>query len=374
MKFSQFLRYTAAAFLVTGSMLVTAAQGAQEPSVRKPPVEVSAFAFVLASDVVWLDNERFVVGRLDGTVSVFRLGSEGVVVEATGVVPSRNGVETVIRTSETTFVTSNDHGSLAFWCLRDGELVVAVYSYAPELALGRAHSGAVVEGRLVAGHANGYISTWNVTEAGLEFERQVSVRSFSPVDRPGDTWPGDDYVVNAVVSVGGDLVVTAAEDGDLVLVRVSTGDEVHRMRYNPSAHFGLNGLAADGDLFVATNCPADASEANLYSYRVVKDRIERLSSVRLFRDTSQPHDNGGDFAAAAAIASSGGKRIVFATTEKGTLWSGTLDDSGAMSLPFTLPLDEGPMGPGGPVAVSPDGRHVAVVTMNVRVLKVATAE
>lgn len=362
-------RHTVGLFVLATLLSIGGAAGTPSSNARtgEAPLMNIGYSAVLASDVGWLDDARFVVGRYDGTVSVFTAGPKGMQIEQVAVVPAQRSVEVVVAVDAQTFVTSNDDTSLTLWRISKGKLEATTVGYAPDL--GMTHSGAMVGGRLVMGHASGSVSIWSLSPT-IAFERAASVRSGAPVDRPGDTWEADNWIVNAIVALDRDVAITASEDGDLVVLDIGTGRELNRMRYNVNAHFGLNSLSIAGDLLVAGNCPTDGSEPNLYTFRATRASLERLGAVRVYRDTKQTNDNGGDFVAATALVKRDGKLLLIATAEKGTLFAGTINASGAMSMSWNAGLDEGPMGPGGPVAISPDGKHVVVSTLNVRLYRV----
>ena len=76
-----------------------------------------------AQSADWLDENRFVVGRWDGTISVFRQKSGGnefgpVLVQPLSA-PSRKAVELVAKVNEELFITSNDSSSLVVWRLTE---------------------------------------------------------------------------------------------------------------------------------------------------------------------------------------------------------------------------------------------------------------
>ncbi len=351
--------------LVSGAVAVQAAA-------NDAPLEATGFRSSGPAEVAWLSDARFVVARNDGSVAIYESRNGEPVLKSAFVVPgATKGVEGLVRIDAETFVTSSDHHSFIVWRETAGSFAPFPVTYSEEY--GVVHSGALLGGKLVLGHQAGVVTVWHPTDNGrYAIDRYLVVRAPNRVDQssPGfpDTYHDDDYTVRGIAASGANHVVTASEDGDLVLIDVDAGKEVSRIRYNPAARHGLNAVAVEGNLVVAGNCPSATTDHNVYTFRIRDGQFERLDAVMMFGKLN-PEDKGIDFVASVAVKRSGDHLTLYAASEKGFMWSGSIDADGHIALPIQYELDVGRWSPAGVMALSPDGRQLAVAAYNVRVYK-----
>lgn len=95
------------------------------------PTEIGT-SYGLAQTLERVGKDAFVVGRWDGTLSLFRLFKQGTGPEllSVAVLPSKKGVEATVVLPDETIVTSHDEHSLATWTATDGKVSLqAIWNY-----------------------------------------------------------------------------------------------------------------------------------------------------------------------------------------------------------------------------------------------------
>jgi len=276
--------------------------------------------FNRAQVTTWLDVNRFVVTRWDGTLCVFRppnsAGEFGPVLTQVLMAPSAKAAEMAAPISQQVFVSSNDSDSLAVWMNKDSKYVLAgTPRYDPKY--GTANSATLLQkaGRqwLVTGHSEGYVIIWEVTGLHLTMRQAVLMRSPDPIPSPFKLWN-----VRSVVVWKNATVVTGAEDGDICLVSVPDGKILARKRFNPTAQRGINSLSICGDYLILGNCSVGPSDKNLWLYKLADNQISLMDSLNLVKDTSLPQV----FNFSVQLAPLDNSLYFFAGTQEGILWMG----------------------------------------------------
>ncbi|MCP3058695.1 hypothetical protein LXT21_07925 [Myxococcus sp. K38C18041901] len=301
----------------------------------------------------WLDSGRFIVGRLDGSMTLFRPPGPtewGPMLTDVLRTPANRGVEMMAVRDERTFVTSNDSTTLTLW--RERDLAVAedaepalldrlprafrYQNFAYDADVGTANSAVfVTHGNreyLVTGHENGFVLIWSVSRNGRQLAvlKKIDVRSPDPIPSPFQLWN-----VRDIVSWRDGVVITGSEDGDLVMLQLPQGTVLARKRYNPSAQRGINGLALLDDHLVAVACSVGPSDKNTWLFRVRPAELQSQGSVDLKQNLSLPQS----FAFRAAMASVGGQPHVFATTQEGLLWTVLVTPEGQLQVQAVSSVD-----------------------------------
>ena len=288
-----------------------------------------------AQTLHWIDDDRFAVGRWDGTVTVFRrpatpVETGPVLVQAFNA-PSQQGVEMVDALPTGQLITSNTSGSMAIWS-RQGEdyCLTGIARYDP--AFGMFNSGCSIRclarSWYISGHANGRVIRWQI----LPWGRMVPVKSFDV--RSADPIPSPYPIKNVrgIVHWRDGLVVTGDEDGDLCLLDVFSGRILTRTRYNPTAQRGINGLSIRGDLLLVTNCTVGTDEPNLSLFRIEPDRLTRLDSRYVVSSASLP----SIFSMDSTLVEMEDQLHFYLSTGEGTVWHGLVSDGRLQVLGQTV--------------------------------------
>jgi len=288
-----------------------------------------------AQVVTWLDTRRLIVGRWDGTITIFRtMASESefgpVLIDAL-TTPAKGGIQMLANLGGGQFVSSNDGQSLVWWRPGENGFSPLTLPFAP--AYGTAVSAIRVAGNgqnwLLVGHQSGHLTVWSVSDGKdrhsqsaepptLQLVRAVSLRSSDPV-----RWPGQSWHVRGLAACRQGRVVSVAEDGDICLLEVPSGKIVARRRYTPQAQRGLNDVAALGDLVAVVNCAVGDEDKNLWIYRVAGDSLELVASKRLVLDETRDQV----FTFSVELFEFHGQPHFVASTEEGLIWLGTVKDN-----------------------------------------------
>lgn len=298
-----------------------------------------------AQQLQWLDETHFIVGRWDGTLTFFRPpgpGEFGPTLTEALRTPSGQGVQMMAIRDERTFTTSDDATSILVWFRlgldsldaekENGKQLINPYWYRRftySADVGVANSGVFMThgGReyFVSGHENGFVLVWryDALTRGLQLLKKVNVRSPNPIPSPFPLWN-----VRDIVAWRDGLVVTGSEDGDLTLFKVPEGTVVARMRYNPGAQRGINGLAVLDDRLVAVACSVGPSDKNTWLFRLQPAGFQPLGSVDLKKDTTLPQS----FAFRVAMVRVGGQDYAFASTQEGLLWTVLVTPDGQLQI------------------------------------------
>ncbi|WP_305785358.1 hypothetical protein [Symbioplanes lichenis] len=294
------------------------------------PLTQLATTYNYAQVVRWLDAEHFVVGRWDGTMSVFDFETApftGPMITEAVNNPAGQGVQMVTKLGRDALATSNDDRSLLLWRATGGswtELRLrATVPYDP--ALGAATSGAWLAPTLVVGHSSGFLSLWSHdARAGtLRLATTIDVRNPAPVNPWGSHTI---YGLTPLVAAGpGTTVVAGSDDGYVSVVRVPSGTVLSQTVFNPSAQRGINSVSVLGTKLLVANCSVGADDANLWYFTVdpatgaltLRDRVNLIidpAEIQSFNfDVKWGRYSGGP--------------CWFAGTEEGALWMGTADDT-----------------------------------------------
>ncbi|MFI6495786.1 hypothetical protein [Nonomuraea typhae] len=290
------------------------------------PITSSGTTYEMAQQLAWLDRDHFVVGRWDGSMSVFRFTDSAVsgpLINEAVASPAFQGVRMLAALPGQSFASSNDDRSIALWVagkkgwadLRS----TGTFDYDP--ALGVATGARATPHGLVVGHTTGHLSLWKHTpwDRRLRFVRAVDVRNPSPVN------PWGLHDVHSIAAATGtsslSRVVAGSEDGYVSIVEVPSGRILSQTVFNPQAQRGINSLSVSGDGLLVANCSVGPQDHNLWYYSIDPGtwQITLAGKADLIVDTARPQA----FNFAVTWGAYAGGPCWFASTEEGALWMGT---------------------------------------------------
>ena len=302
------------------------------------PIAADGVTYSMAQQLTWVDVDHFVVGRWDGSLSVFRYNESrtaGPVITTASSNPSSEGVQMIVWLAPGVFAASAEDAAIAVWRTANGAWTdlgaEALLAYDP--AFGAANSGAsmALDDKLVVaiGHANGFLSIWAGAPDGSGFEllTGVDLRSAHPVN------PWNSHNIRGVSPIRTDgehgYLVTGSEDGDLCVVRIPDGAVLSRTVFNPSAQRGINSITTVETELLVASCSVGHSDKNLWYYGIDDTdwSIHLRDSVNLRVNRHAPQVF--NFCTIWAIYDQG--RCFFSSTEEGALWMGTIQ-GGAIAL------------------------------------------
>jgi WD40 repeat protein len=321
----------------------------------------------LAQVAAWPKPGLLVVGRWDGSLSVFRppasTNEYGPVIIQALKSPSGVGVQMIARLLDGAFVTSNDKSSLAVWNSKNGEFrLVAEPKYDERFGVANSGDLIFVSGKnyLVTGHEQGDVLIWEVTSSGLTFRNSTNIRSSAPIPSPYQLWN-----VRSVVRYQYGIAITGAEDGDLCLVEIPSGKILSRKRYNPDAQRGINSLSLEGNLLLVGNCSVGRADKNLWLWTLQGTNLASSDSLNLIVNTnlSQVFDFCVQFAPC------NGRDLFFASTQEGLLWAGEVIHGKLVSLGCSTNELVG----GAALAFEPQTAELGVIEHDVHLYKVTGA-
>lgn len=307
----------------------------------------------------WLDSNKFIVGRWDGTISIFRQPSSqneyGPVLTQVFNSPSGKPLEMAVSIADGMFATSNDSGSIAVWGSSKAKYDLAgIYSYDPQYGTANSASLVMIDNKqwLVTGHSEGFIIIWELTGNKLTMMKAVSVRSPTPILSPYKLWN-----VRSVILWKQGIVVTGAEDGDICMIKIPDGTIISRTRYNQFAQRGINQLSLNNDYLLLANCSVGKTDKNLWLYKIQGKEIISLDSINLAKDTSLPQIFDFD----AKLASFKDKIYFFASTQEGILWMGAVEKDKLNIITNAKVSSDG----GAAIAFQPQSWMIAVVAFDI---------
>lgn len=314
-----------------------------------PKWEPSTTEYTRVQTGDWIDEERFVVGRWDGSVAVFRKPSAG---EYNPVLmdirrsQDGSGVEFAMSLSGGFVVSTDGSSTLEVWKPNDSSMT---QRYPYDVKFGTANSGIEVETGsyhlLVTGHAEGWIVIWSFANGALKLEKAVDLRSPDPISSP---YPLKN--IRGLAHWSGSKIVAGSEDGDIAVVDVGTGNVTFRQRYNDSAQRGINSISVVGDHLLVSNCSVGRGDKNLWLFKLESTKLSLLDSINLIDDRSRPQSFNFD----ADLFQIGETLRFFASTEEGFIWAGTIASDKILPTNTAYVASDG----GAFLDVSPSGKTV----------------
>ena len=301
---------------------ISAAQSATESVAQVAELKSLGTTYCRTQSAAWLEDKLFAVGRWDGSIGVFRPKSTaeefGPVLVTVLAGPAAKGIELVAKINDQMFLSSNNSASLASWKKSGASYTPTIVPY--DAKYGVAVSATTVrskEGEYMAvGHAEGYLSFWQLQAETLKMERAVSLRSPKPIE-----WQFQSWHIRGVAGAGAGRLATASEDGDICLVSVPEGKVLTRQRYNPTAQRGLNAVAVCDNLLAVVNCSIGKEDRNLWLFQIERDSLQPVDSINLIKDTSRDQV----FAFSVGMVKYAKGISFLASTEEGLIWLGHLD-------------------------------------------------
>ncbi|MEO0438319.1 MAG: WD40 repeat domain-containing protein [Pseudomonadota bacterium] len=334
----------------------------------KAGLQVSGVTYAMAQQVRWLDEQRFLVGRWDGTISLFEVSSSSnspPKLLAAMSMPSGEGVQMLVTGDATTFVSSDREDSLMTWRKETGD------QFLPELVpypgrYGFAVSGLFVDydekSYLVTGHEHGDLLIWSVgTNTKLSLLRAVNLRMRDAIDYLHAEQPLRH--IRGLAAWKDGIVIAGGEDGGLHQVRITDGVVLSQRLFNANARLGVNDLAVHGDNLLVVNCAIGQQDWNVWLYGLSENQIENRDSANLLRNPNI----GRIFAFDIITYEQKGESYALVTTKEGLLWRLRFAD-GELDPLESLPL--GRFHYGNAIDYNERSRSVAAAGISVRVVAI----
>ncbi len=313
------------ACIAVALVMATLAQ-AEAPS-RAPvlpiPVKIGT-TYNMAQTALAFPDGRFVVGRWDGSLQLWQVPEPGALhgprLRQSQLLPSGEGVQMIAAIDGGRLVSGHDEQSLAVWSHQsDGLSLRSLVEF--DKKFGSATSATQFrigsEPILVVGHESGFVTLWRIGRWSVSLAGQMDVRSPKPVPSPFPL-----RHIRAVLPWRDDVVITGSEDGDLTMLRIRASEaglvaeRMARVRYNPTAQRGVNGLAIVGNLLVVTSCSVGESDPNLHLLRIEPGSLVPLDAARLKQDGKQAQV----FAFSVVGTNHLGGPLVWVSTQEGLVW------------------------------------------------------
>ncbi|MEM7135009.1 MAG: WD40 repeat domain-containing protein [Myxococcota bacterium] len=332
-------------------------------------MQVTGQTYAMAQQVRWLDGEHFVVGRWDGTISVFISPDDAAddpKLVAALAMPDGAAVRMIAVQNPDTFVSSSGEDSLVIW------RKVSATEFSPEVVEYPAGHGFAVSGLFVSrdgedhfitGHENGDLLIWSTTPDGrLSLVRTVDLRMKDPIDYMHDEEPLRH--IRGLASWRDGIVIAGGEDGGLHQVRLSDGAVLSQRLFNRRARLGVNDLAVHEDELLVVNCAIDRNDRNVWLYALTEGDFALRDSANLLRDA----DAKRIFAFDIVTYEHHHEPSALVTTKEGLLWRIRFGDNQIEPVE-SLPL--GRFNYGSAIDYDESTRRIAAAGISVRVVSIA---
>lgn len=281
------------------------------------PVRTVFTSYGGALSAAWMHDRDVVVGRLDGTLLVYRMEHDALRLQQALVTPTREAARSLTRLDDSAFVSSDGGSAFGLWArpARRGAFRL-VRSVRYPAKLGPVTSGLPIDSAvLVLGHAEGWLSFWDRRAAlAPKYLGAVDARLLQPPISSVST-----PAVYGLARLDASTLLAATDEGGLVTVDLRARKALRRQLYNPRAQRGINGVAVRGEYLLVANCAVGEDDANLWLMRRAGDGFAVLDRVHLRAEGSQQ-----TFALGAQFVDAQGSGFVV-STEKGGLWYGTIE-------------------------------------------------
>jgi len=100
------------------------------------------------------------------------------------------------------------------------------------------------------------------------------------------------------------------------------------MRYNATAHRGINDLDTCGDYLLLANCSVGKDDKNTWLYRISEQGFELVDAVNF--KMSETREQVFNFCVDQAVVDK--KQYFFAATQEGIAWVGLVEETGLKLL------------------------------------------
>ncbi len=303
------------------------------------PISQNHDVYTMAQVACWLDESHFIVGRWDGTATIFDTSPtlpNAPTLDVALSPPSHGGVQMLSSAGDGWLWSSNDAKSLAIWSTPTGDwsdLELAGQAiYSPQYGVANCgiYCPTAAGPWLVTGHESGYLLIWDCTSAVAPKVKNVAdLRNQKPTN------PWELQNIRGVqlwdIAVGTAFVVTGSENGDICIVSVPAGRVLSQTCYHVGAQRGINTVSVYDDWLLVGNCAVGSRDKNLWAYRIASDgsSVTNTDSTNLIVDTSLPQVF--NFSISNGLLSTGSWSW-FTATEEGALWMGSLDPQGKISV------------------------------------------
>ena len=298
------------------------------------PIAQLGTTYVMAQASCWVSIDKFLVGRWDGSLSIFEKTSsatQGAEITIASSAPSDQGIQMVTWVAENTFATSNDDSSIAIWQASDStfENVMVKQIVAYESSFGIANSAQIFPyngaNYLVSGHESGFLLIFEGTLEGDGFSlvNKVDLTSSTPTN----PWNLQNIRGVAFYDFNGvPYAITGSENGLISVVRIPDGSVMSQMVYNPDAQRGINAISIYGGGLIVGNCSVGPDDKNFWFYGV---EPEANWSIKLYDSANLVVDNSRQQVFNFCVTWGWFETTPcwYAATEEGVLWMGTISSN-----------------------------------------------
>ncbi|HBR99378.1 MAG TPA: hypothetical protein DD979_18675 [Gammaproteobacteria bacterium] len=332
-------------------------------------LHVQGVTYAMAQQVRWLSEEHFLVGRWDGSISLFaappNADPPATLVNAM-VIPGGHGVQMLVAHHPRTFVSSADEGSLLVWQANAKGDTFKPDPVPYPTEIGVAVSGLFVQHEeqeyLLTGHEHGRLLIWSVgPDTHLDLHKVVDLRSEVAIDYQHADTPLRHIRGLAMWRDG--IVITGGEDGALHQVQLPGGEILSNRLFNAHARLGVNDLVVHGNRLLVVNCATGPQDRNLWLYDLHVNRIADSDAANLLTDPNRARI----FAFDIATWEQDGRAMAGVTTKEGLLWRVAFD-GGELA-----PMEHVALGRftyGAAIDVEPATQRLAAAGIGVRVVDV----
>lgn len=295
------------------------------------PIEQLGTTYTMCQDVSWLDQDHFVVGRWDGTLSIFNKTTSpdaGAVITTAVSAPADAGVQMVEWIAPRTFISSNDASSMVVWQALSGDFesvrVIQTLDYASSFGVANSAEALTFGNRLmiVTGHEAGYVLIWTGNADGSSIQMVTAIDLTSP--NPVNPWGLQNIRGISTIIDDSDhwYVATGSENGEICILEVLSATVMSRTVFNPNAQRGINAVAAFGQNLLVANCSVGPQDRNLWYYWINSSdwSVTLQQSVNLIVDTSRAQVFNFD----VVWGMSQNHVVFYSATEEGVLWMGNV--------------------------------------------------
>lgn len=302
------------------------------------PIEKLGTTYVMAQTSCWLDENNYVVGRWDGSLSIFDKTTgtnQGATITIADSVPADEGVQMVAYVSSKRFISSNDNQSMVIWSTTSSNWqdlsVTETLSYDAKYGIANCATLVTIDTTLfiVSGHESGYLLIWQADASGANFKCIQTVDLTS--DNPTNPWNLQNIrAIQVYAGTQGTYVVTGSENGLICVVEVPSGSITSQVVYNPEAQRGINSISLYNQALIVANCSVGTSDKNFWFYllNTTTMAFEYKDSTNLIIDTSR--DQVFDFCVTWGYY--GSDVYWYAATEEAALWMGTISTNATIEV------------------------------------------
>ena len=329
--------------------------------------DVTGLTYGTAQMVRWLDSEYFIVGRWDGTITLFDASVDNEAspqLMSAFVTKDGEGVRLLLPKDVNTFLSSGNDRSLMVWRKDASKQFLSSLVEYPAVH-GFAVSGLFVtlEGidYLITGHEKGDLLIWSVS-SDMKFTllRSIDLRMKEPIDYEHADEPLRHIRGLSMWKDG--IVIAGGEDGGLHQVQLPEGLILAQRLFNSEARLGINDLTVHGDMVLSVNCALDQHDKNLWLYGLKHGAFEYQDSINLLEDKNRKRI----FAFDVVTYTDEKEPLALVTSKEGLLWQVQFEEG---KLEHHSPLRLGRFHYGNAIDYEESSNRIAAAGVGVRLVE-----